>query len=115
VNITLAFISIPAILCAVVLRGGALLYVFGITVQTADGRPASRRRCLARALVGWSFFTICALLPLLPGSLRWHLSLTSFAFSMLPGAVALAAAIISIINPERGIPDFIARTHLVPR
>jgi len=115
VSITLALISIPAILCAVILRGGALLYLFGITVQTADGRPASRWRCLARALVAWFFFTLCALLPLIPGIPRLNLSLTSLPFSILPGAVALIAAIFSVANPERGIPDFIARTHLVPR
>ncbi len=115
VTMTLALLSIPAIMCAVVLRGGALLYVFGITVQTADGRPASRWRCLARALVAWFFFTLCALLPLIPGIPRLNLSLTSLPFSILPGAVALIAAIFSVANPERGIPDFIARTHLVPR
>jgi hypothetical protein len=115
VTITLALISIPAILCAVVLRGGALLYVFGMTVQTADGRPASRWRCLARALVAWSFSPVCVLLPFFSGSSRWDLSFSNLPFSILPGAVALIAAIFSVVNPPRGIPDFISRTHLVPR
>ena len=43
---------IPSLVTAILFRGGALLWVFGLTLVRRDGRPASRLRVLIRMLVG---------------------------------------------------------------
>ena len=49
-------------ICALLFRGGLLMYIFGITVVTKNGSRASRLRTFWRSLVTWS---PCVLAPML--------------------------------------------------
>jgi hypothetical protein len=107
------FYAIPAIIFAFVLRGGLLFSLFGVAVQTEEGRPAGRARCFGRAVAAWGLFFLFApfLMPL-------QSAFSSIFFVVLLGLwipVLGAAAIIALVKPERGIPDVLAGTYLVPR
>jgi hypothetical protein len=102
-------ISLPAVVFSFIFRGGLLLFLFGIAVQMKDGRRASRFRCFVRALVGWS-----------PALVLW---LPKFeVVQPLPDSVLalllliiVSGTIYAFIKPERGLPDLIVGTQLVPR
>lgn len=113
----LAFSGLGALLLSWIVRGGVLLHLFRITVQTGDGRRAGRLRCFLRALVAWGLF-----LPFLPFPpftvLIKSLGVGGEAEILLKIAVlfiALGGAASSLIRPERGLADRIAGTYLVPR
>jgi uncharacterized RDD family membrane protein YckC len=106
---SIASFSIPGIIFGFFLRGGVLLYLFGITIQTAEGDRASRWRCLLRAVATWS-----SLLVLFLVMATGHKSIgNKLLFVLVP--LAVVGAIYSVIRPERGIQDRIAGTYLVPR
>jgi hypothetical protein len=105
------FVAIPSVICALLFRGGLFMYVFGIAVVTQDGSRASRLRTFWRSLVTWS---ACVLLPLLIWLLSMSgLELTFSVYLVLALLIALIAW--SAWMPERGIPDRLAGTYLVPR
>jgi hypothetical protein len=132
---------LPAILLTFIFRGGPWMRLFGIQVQTRDGRRASRLRCLYRSLVVYApaLWTAAWLATVLAGasaelgdasgqrevslaigsSLRSSLgsmySLNAWLLMVIPGALFLAGAIQALIRPERGLADRVARTQLVPR
>jgi hypothetical protein len=60
-------------------------------------------------MLAWSVFPL--LLLLTQGGLISH----SIGWSSVTIVLALAGAVFSMVNPERGIPDYLAGTHLVPR
>jgi hypothetical protein len=101
----------PSVICALLFRGGLLMYIFGITVVTKNGSRASRLRTFWRSLVTWS---PCVLLP----NLIKFLSAVGLAitWSLYIGMAVLIAIIAwSAWMPRRGIPDRIAGTYPVPR
>src|SRR5207247_7752624 len=51
-----SFLALAAIPLAFILRGSPLLLLSGITLQTADGRPAGRLLCLLRSFLAWGLF-----------------------------------------------------------
>jgi hypothetical protein len=107
----LVLVTIPSIVCALLFRGGLLMYVFGIAVVTKDGSRASRLRTLWRSLVTWSPLVLLpvAIVLLAMTGLDPTLSVCL--------VVALMIALIawSAWLPERGFPDRLAGTYLVPR
>lgn len=105
----MAFFSAPAIIFAFLFRGSALLYLFGIAIQTGEGDKANRWRCLLRSIAAWSL-----LLPPFLVIAAGHESIGNKLLLLLTPLAALGAAY-SIVRPERGIPDRIAGTCLVPR
>ncbi|MGA2261256.1 MAG: hypothetical protein ABSH28_07465 [Acidobacteriota bacterium] len=113
--VLLGFLSIPAFLLSVILRGGLLTRLFGMSVQMEEGRKAPRYRCALRALTTWGMFMLC--LPLPPFSYLNHpLSLsTSPWIASLPLAIGITGLIYAAVRPARGIPDLIAGTALVPK
>jgi uncharacterized RDD family membrane protein YckC len=115
---------------------GAAPHAFGLVVQTATGKPATRLRSAARSFIAWSpfamFFPVLLLIGfsgLAPNATRhWEtqgvltsiLLLQGYAPVLLRVEVALAAALIAgaiyaVIRPSKGIPDLLARTWLMPR
>jgi hypothetical protein len=83
--------------------------------MTANSEFARNTMALPRASPrGVVFLSAMPTAPFFLGQLPLG-SFVQSSVSILTGAVALIAAIFSVTNPERGIPDFIARTHLVPR
>jgi hypothetical protein len=102
-----------ALLMAAILGTGPLFRIFQMSLQTRDGRKAGRLRCLIRAIVAWPPippFAMSVVAPMLgiprvqptPELLLWLI------------AIAVAGLIYNLITPERGIPDIIAGTFLVP-
>ena len=98
--------ALPAMAAALLFRGGLVLLIAGVTFVRQDGMPASRLRLFWRALVAWSpiflIFYLCAIVP--SPRQAW------LAVGLLGGLT-----ILSLLQPERGIPDRLADTWPVPR
>jgi len=108
-GILLAYVAFPSVVCALAFRGGLLLHLLGIAIVTRTGTRASRLRVFWRSLITWSPCPL-ALIALVPFG-------DNGMVSGLPviSAVLIAVAAWSALMPERGIPDRIAGTYLVPR
>ena len=87
-----------------VLRGGLILRGCGMAVVTAEGKPASRTRALWRGLAGWGF---------VPAAIWVGVGFGS-GYGISLGVLILAGAAWALVHPERGLPDRIAGTWLVP-
>ena len=122
-------IALPAVLGFCFL-GGPVFRFLGIEVRRADGRPAGRLRCAWRNVVAWLPMLVSnAWLPVLlvqpdavaiePGTEVLLESLFLLLFFMCAASCvmvpALFAVIYGVLRPQRGIPDLLARTCLVPR
>jgi len=99
----IAPLAIPALILAPLARGGGLLALFGMSLQTPDGRGASRLRSLARAAVVWTPFVVFQLWQ------PWTVFHVVFPLVLVVGIASTLA------RPARSIPDVIAGTWLVPR
>jgi hypothetical protein len=112
------------------MRGGPVFRLLGFEVRRASGRPASRLRCAWRNVVAWAPLLMSnAGLPVLVAvpdllavdpeyATSWNFLLLVVllgAGSCLVTAVAIFAAIYGVVRPQRGIPDLLAGTCLVPR
>jgi uncharacterized RDD family membrane protein YckC len=96
-------LAIPALILAPIVRGAPLLALFGMSLQTHDGRRAGRLRSLLRAMVVWAPFVLFRLWQ------PWAVFHIVFPLALVIGISYTLA------RPERGIPDLIVGTHLVPR
>jgi len=108
----LVLMVIPSMICALLFRGGLLMYIFGIEVVTKNGFRASRLRTLWRSLVTWS---PCVLLLMLVVFLAEVAGLEKTWSLCLSLAVLIVIIAWSAWMPRRGIPDRIAGTYPVPR
>jgi hypothetical protein len=104
------YVGLPALLAALLFRGGLVLLIARVTFVRADGAPASRGRVFWRAVVAWS--------PILPGMvlgfvLKIWISIT--AGVILSTLFLGCLAIVSVALPRRGLPDRIAGTWPVMR
>jgi cytochrome bd-type quinol oxidase subunit 2 len=131
----LILVMLPALISALVMRGGLVLHGLGIAVVRADGREISRFRSFARAIIAWS-----PILLLLGVEVMFFATLgrvseqgfdranrsTAVAFwllthlsieraSLLAVSLMAVGGLIATAFPERGLQDRIARTWLVPR
>ncbi len=106
-----------AALTALFFSGGLMFKLAGVGLVTSSGAPASRARCLGRALIAWSpVFAAGALLWAVqawasqadPGWLVYAVLATCLG-AFLTGAAA------ALRSPGRGWQDRLAGTHLVPR
>ena len=111
VAVTLAiYVGVPALIAALLFRGGLVLLVTGVTFVRRDGLRASRLRVFWRALVAWS--------PVVLGVV--FAAALSPWLGMFGGALAVllvlgVLAILSIAWPRRGLADILAGTWPVPR
>ena len=95
--VSVAPLAIPALILAPFFRGGALLALFGMRLQTLDGQRASRLRSLLRAAVVWApFVAFCFWAP-------WVVLHVAF-----PLVLAIGCGF-ALARPERGIPDLIPK------
>jgi eukaryotic-like serine/threonine-protein kinase len=107
------YVFIPALLAALLFRGGLVLRITNVTFVRRDGRRASRLRVFWRVLVAWS---LVGLAMCLAGGLgvtlgRGHPVLSqTLAYVVVCGLAILSAAL-----PGRGLPDRLAGTWPVPR
>jgi len=108
-GILLAYVAFPSVVCALAFRGGLLLHLLGIVIVTRTGARASRLRIFWRSLITWSPcpLALIALVPFGDPGMMSGLPIIS--------AVLIALAVWSALMPNRGIPDRIAGTYLVPR
>jgi hypothetical protein len=98
---------VPALLCALLFRGGLALHALGIAIVNRKGVP-SRIRAFGRTLMVWLPFL---LLPLLANGFRK-------AFGDAPSEL-LAVAVVALLSlislaMSRSLQDRLAGTYLVP-
>ncbi len=115
----LVLVVVPSVICALLFRGGLLMYIFGIAIVTKSGSRASRLRTLCRSLVTWSpcvlwpmlIMFLAGLLGGLGLAITWSLHLSLYlSLAVFVGLIAW-----SLSMPVRSIPDRIAGTYPVPR
>jgi hypothetical protein len=105
------YTGIPALIAALLFRGGLLLHGLGLAIVTRNGAPARRWRVLLRAAIVW-----------LPAILVPTLLLSSPLGNGVRSALVIGAAcfyfgaaLASLRTPDAGLQDSIARTRMVPR
>jgi len=96
-------LAAAALVLAPILRGPPLFALFGIVVQTTRGERASRLRCLLRSALTWAPFVLFRFWQ--PWPILWV---------VLPATV-VAGVGLALAQPDRGLPDLVARTRLVAR
>jgi hypothetical protein len=104
----------PAVIAALLFRGGLVQRLAGVTFVRRDGRPASRVRLFWRSIVAWSPLWLApfVLIPLLDRSRPADFN--ELPFMIVTGLLMFLAAV-SIALPGRGLPDRLAGTWPVPR
>ncbi len=103
------YVGLPAVLAALMFRGGLVLLIAGVTFVRKDGRLASRARMFWRSLVTWS-----------PVGLVLVGSIINMEEKVArPGWVGFglvfALTALSVALPGRGLADRLAGTWPVPR
>src|SRR5439155_23361053 len=105
---------------ACLFRGGLTFRLMGIAVVQADGQPASRRRCAARAALVW--IPVLAVLAVPLAGPLWMEPLTREGLTMLwilcwivVLAVLALEVVAALLFPRRSLHDVLAGTCLVPR
>src|SRR6266511_394453 len=103
------YVGIPALLAALLFRGGLVLRIANVAFVRRDGARASRLRVFCRALIAWSPVALSIFLYAI--FTRAHPVLGEW----LAYAVVCGLAIVSLALPCRGLPDRLAGTWPVPR
>jgi eukaryotic-like serine/threonine-protein kinase len=105
----LVYVGLPALVAALLFRGGVVLLIAGVTYVRKDGMRASRLRLLWRAMVTWG--------PVFPVFIVTILALVKhWAWEPWLALVLLALlAALSVALPRRGLQDRLAGTWPVPR
>jgi len=109
-NAILAFyVGLPAVLAALLFRGGLALFAAGVAFVRRDGARASRLRLFWRSLVAWS--------PVWAGFIFAGIGIEKHEPwpGLLAAGLLLLLALLSTILPQRGLPDRLAGTWPVPR
>jgi hypothetical protein len=104
------YVGFPAIVAAVLFRGGLVLLISSVSFVRRDGQRASRLRLFWRALVAWSSLMLGVLAFVLLKPYVGVLSAAVAAWLLLA-----ALALVSVLLPGRGLPDRLAGTWPVPR
>ncbi len=100
------YVCLPAIVAALLFRGGLVLLIAGVTFVRKDGAPASRLRVFWRALLTWSPFLVAL-------ACKGLFSVSTVTLFSLAAICVLTA--VSVALPERGLADRLAGTWPVPR
>jgi hypothetical protein len=103
------YVCIPAVIAALLFRGGLVLLIAGVAFVRKDGQRASRLRLLWRAIVVWSPLFLAFCMSML--AITMHLAWASWVGLGLLGLLAA----MSIALPVRGLQDRLAGTWPVPR
>lgn len=104
------YVGLPALLAALLFRGGLVLRIANVTFVRRDGQRASRLRVFWRAVVAW-----CPLLlaVALASGLKPVIGLIPAA--LISALLLGGLTILSLALPKRGLPDSFAGTWPVPR
>jgi eukaryotic-like serine/threonine-protein kinase len=104
----LIYVAIPALLCALLFRGGFLVLLTRVAFVTRKGSRASRLRMFWRSVVAWTPVLVC-LAPATAAAQR-NPSIGVLGFLLVTALVGISLAL-----PLRGIQDRLAGTWPVPR
>ncbi len=96
-------------------RGGLSFHRAGIAIVQADGRRASRLRCLGRALLSWTFIGVIGGLVYFAVSFRELEHWQEIAILCVAGILFVGYIFLMIRHPGRAPHDYLMGTFLVPR
>lgn len=104
------------VMSAAFFEGGFLLNAMRLAVVGPDGRQASERRSIWRAVVAWSPWLIVPFAVPTTGRLRFASLVSAQGYPLfIAMGVFLIGTACAIATPERGLQDRIAGTYLVPK
>jgi hypothetical protein len=103
------YVGFPALLSALLFRGGLVLLIANVAFVRRDGMRASRLRVFWRALVAWSPVVLALILYM--ACMQRH----AVSGQVLAGLAVCGLAVLSVVLPGRGLPDRLAGTWPVPR
>jgi len=106
----LLYVGFPALVCALLFRGGLVLWALGVAIVRTDGVRASRLRVFWRSLVAWSPIVLA---PVLMGMLT--VLVGALWAGVLLGLLIIGLAVLSLALRQRSLQDRLAGTWLVPR
>ncbi len=103
------YVGLPALVAALLFRGGVVLLVAGVTHVRRDGARASRLRLLWRAIMAWgpSYLLFILTAVAMAKHWTWQPWLAIAVFGLVVAA--------SVALPQRGLQDRLAGTWPVPR
>jgi hypothetical protein len=104
------YVGVPALIAALLFRGGLVLLIAGVTFVRKDGTRALRIQVFWRALVTWSPLVLAVVAFVLMYSWSGLLGASLAGLVVLAGPVVLSLAL-----PNRGLADRLAGTWPVPR
>jgi hypothetical protein len=108
--VSLAFyVGLPALVAALLFRGGMVLLIAGVTYVRKDGARASRLRLLWRAILAWAPSFLVLVVTILALAIHWVWQ------PYLALALLGLLAVWSVALPTRGLQDRLAGTWPVPR
>ena len=104
------YVGLPALVAALIFRGGLVLLAARVAFVRRDGLRASRLRVFWRALVAWCPIAFGLVLVIALKGLMSLLAALSLGALLVCGLTLLSVAL-----PDRGLPDRLAGTWPVPR
>jgi uncharacterized RDD family membrane protein YckC len=104
------YVCIPALVAALLFRGGLVLFAARISFVCKNGEPASRLRLLWRVFLTWSPLLLALLFVVFP-----KIWLSPTAAVVAAASLLGVLTIISVALPERGLQDRLAGVWPVPR
>src|SRR5208282_598930 len=102
------YVAVPALVAALLFRGGLVLLVAGVTFVRRDGLRASRLRLLWRGLLTWSPLVFGVVVFGLFHFLHSHVGM--LGASLVAWLVVAGLAVLSLALPGRGLQDRLAGT-----
>lgn len=112
-SVLVGYSAVPALIAALLFRGGLVLRSLGVAVVRKDGTQASRWRIFWRGILAWAPFVGLTLVSfpgpwLAHGAWGWLVPAAAFA-------ICSVLTVWSLWLPERSLQDRLAGTALVPR
>jgi eukaryotic-like serine/threonine-protein kinase len=111
------YVCVPALIAAVLFRGGVVLRMAGVTFVGRDGKRASRRCMFSRIFMAWSPLCLLPAILVVVHLVTENLEATVLSGwpPVLYGGLYCALTILSVAMPDRGVPDRLVGTWPVPR
>jgi len=104
----IVFIMLPAMVAAMLFRGGMLLHSMDLAIVDRRGSRASRLRVFARSFVTWSPLLLLELLLVERSALTLWIGVPV-------AALLVAGALVPLFTPSRGLQERLTGTYLVPQ
>jgi len=102
--------AFPAMLCALLFRGGLAVRASGIMFLSSNGHPASRLRLFWRALLAWGSIVLTIV-----ASIACIVAFKLLVLGLLCVGTIILLIVVSHLQKTRALPDRLAGTWPVPR